>query len=398
VGVTGASARPVTVVGAGPAGLAVAACLRRRGIGGTVLERGDGVGESWRHRYERLHLHTPRVQSHLPGYRIPRRFGRWVARGDLVDYLEAYAAYHRIAPVCGVDVSRLDRDGAGWRLTTSDGERHARSVVVATGYNNVPYLPDWPGRHGFAGVLLHASDYRRPEPYLDADVLVVGTGNTGAEIAAELAERGARRVRLAVRTPPHVVPRTLAGLPTTLLGIANEYTPTRIGDPVNALLQRLTIGDLSPHGLPTPADGLIARYRATDQVPIIDVGLVEQLRAGRVEPVAAVESFESDGVVLTDGKRIRVGVVIAATGYRTGLERIVGHLGTLDGRGRPTTAPGTSHPSAPGLYFVGLRNPLIGLLNAIRFDAERVARSIAAELAVPPTSAWRRHHGARGRH
>lgn len=374
--------RPVTVVGAGPAGLAVAACLRRRGVGVTVLERGQGVGESWRHRYERLHLHTPRVQSHLPGYRIPRRFGRWVSRGDLVDYLEAYAAHHRIRPVFGVEVHRLDYGEREWRVTTSEGERRAGAVVIATGYNNVPYLPDWPGRDDFSGTLLHASLYRRPEPYLDADVLVVGTGNTGAEVAAELAERGAKRVRLAVRTPPHVLPRTVAGMPTTLLGITNEFTPARIGDPVNTVLQRLTVGDLSRYGLPTSPQGLIARYRETDQIPIIDVGFVEQLRAGRVEPVAAVKALKHDGVVLADARRIRVDVVIAATGYRIGLENMVGHLGVLDERGRPTVAPGASHPAAPGLYFVGLRNPLIGLLNAIRLDANRVARAIATELDV----------------
>ena len=379
----GDTARSVAVVGAGPAGLATAACLRRRGIGGTVLERGEGVGQAWRGHYDRLHLHTPRVQSHLPGYRIPRSSGRWVARDDLVDYLEAYADHHRIGPQFGVEVQRLDPDDGGWRLTTTDGEYHARAVVVATGYNGRPYLPDWPGRAGYAGQLLHADDYRRAEPFRGADVLVVGTGNTGAEIAADLAEQGAGRVRLAVRTPPHVVPRTVASVPTTLLGIGNEYLPPWLGDPLNTLLQRVTIGDLTADGLPPPQRGLIATYRETDTIPIIDVGFVDQLKAGRVEPVAAVEAFEHERVVLADGSRVRAEVVIAATGYHTALHELVGHLGVLDERGRPTVAAGTRHPAAPGLHFVGLRNPLIGLLNAIRIDAGRVARAIAAELREP---------------
>lgn len=375
--------RPVVVIGAGPAGLAVAACLRRRGIGGVVLERGDDVGRSWRGRYDRLHLHTPRVQSGLPGYPIPRRYGRWVARDDLVAYLEDYAAHHRIAPRFGVEVRRVDRgDDGRWNVTTSEGDRAARVVVVATGYNDRPYLPDWPGRDDYGGTLLHAEAYRNALPYRGADVLVVGTGNTGAEIAADLAEQGAGRVRLAVRTPPHVVPRSVAGLPTTLLGITNEFTPAPIGDPINAVLQRLTVGDLSRYGLPVPTDGLIARHRATDAIPIIDVGLVAQLRAGRVEPVPAVESFERDKVVLADGSRIAPDVVIAATGYTTALDALIGHLGVLDDRGRPQVAPGASHPAAPGLYYVGLRNPLIGLLHAIRLDAARVARAIARELVA----------------
>ena len=370
----------MTVVGAGPAGLATAACLRRRGVGGRVLERGDGVGRSWRGHYERLHLHTPRAQSHLPGYRIPRSYGRWVSRDDVVRYLEAYAAHHRIGPRFGVEVERLDPDGDGWRVTTADGEHHARAVVVATGYNGRAHLPQWPGRERYAGRLLHAQDYRDAQPFRGADVLVVGTGNTGAEIAADLAERGASRVRLAVRTPPHVVPRTVAGVPITLLGIANEFLPPWLGDPVNSLLQRVTVGDLGRYGLPTPDRGLIATYRQTDTIPIIDVGFVAQLKAGRVEPVAAVEAFERERVVLADGSRVRAEVVIAATGYHTALEGMVGHLGVLDERGRPTFAAGNGHPAAPGLHFVGLRNPLIGLLNAIRIDAGRVARAIAAEL------------------
>ncbi len=320
------------------------------------------------------------MQSHLPGYRIPRSYGRWVARDDLVRYLEAYAQHHRIGPRFSVEVRRVDPDGDGWRLTTTDGQMHARRVVVATGYNGRPYLPDWPGRDGYTGRLLHAHDYRRAEPFRGADVLVVGTGNTGAEIAADLAEHGAGRVRLAVRTPPHVVPRTVAGLPSTLLAIGNEFTPPRIGDPVNAALQRATIGDLTDYGLPAPHRGLIATHRESDTIPIIDVGFVDQLKAGRVQPVAAVAAFEHERVVLADGSRVRAEVVIAATGYHTALHDLVGHLGVLDERGRPTVAAGERHPAAPGLHFVGLRNPLIGLLNAIRIDAGRVARTIAAEL------------------
>lgn len=370
----------VVVLGAGPAGLATAACLRQRGIGGVILERREAVGASWRDRYDRLHLHTPRVQSHLPGYRIPRRYGRWVARADVVRYLEDYARHHRLSPWFGVDVERVVPAGERWRVETSEGPVDGDVVVVATGYNAVPSVPAWPGLDGFTGSFAHASEYRTGAAYLGQDVLVVGTGNTGAEIAVDLVEQGAARVRLAVRSAPHIVPRSVAGVPTTLLGIPNQFVPARLGDPTNRLLQRLTVGDLSHHGLASPEDGLIERFRATDVVPIIDVGLVEQVRAGRVEPVAAVEGFDGAAVCLVDRERLEVDAVIAATGYRTGLEPLVGHLGVLDDRGRPTGRAGRSHPAARGLHFVGLRNPLIGLLNAIRLDAGRVARAIAGEI------------------
>lgn len=370
------------VVGAGPGGLAVAACLQRRGIGGVLLERRESIGASWRDRYDRLHLHTPRVQSHLPGYRIPRRYGRWVSRDDMVAYLEAYARHHRIVPRFGVEVGRVEPTGSRWHLQTSEGGLEGDAVVLATGYNAVPQVPDWPGLADYGGYWLHASAYRSGADHAGRDVLVVGTGNTGAEIAVDLVEQGARRVRLAVRTPPHIIPRTVAGIPTTLIGISNQFLPPRLVDPGNALVQRLTIGDLSAFGLPRPDDGLVARFRATDVVPIIDVGLVEQLRRGRIEPVPAVVGFDEHAVHLADGTRLQVDVLIAATGYRTGLEGLVGHLGVLDEHGRPAVAPGRSHTRAARLYYVGLRNPLIGLLNSIRLDAQRVARAVAADLAI----------------
>ena len=379
------AAERVVVVGAGPAGLAVAASLRRRSIGGVILERREDVGSSWRDRYERLHLHTPRVQSHLPGYRIPRRYGRWVARDDVVRYLEDYAAHHRLAPWFGVDVQRIDRHEGGWRVETGEGPVDAAAVVLATGYNAVPTVPPWPGLDGYGGRWLHAADYRTGADHAGEDVLVVGSGNTGAEIAVDLVEQGAARVRLSYRSAPHIVPRTVAGVPSTLLGIPNQFLPSSLGDPVNSLLQRLTVGDLSAHGLRAPGDGLIERFRATDVVPIIDVGLVEQVRAGRIEPVAAVEAFDAGEVVLADGQRVTVDTVVVATGYRTGLEPIVGHLGILDEVGRPRLRAGRTHPAAPGLHAVGLRNPLIGLLNAIRMDAGRVARAIDRDLRAVTT-------------
>src|SRR4051812_21001888 len=175
----------VLVVGAGPAGLAVAACLRRRRIEPLVVDRGGAVGDSWRGRYDRLHLHTPRVQSALPGLRIPRRYGRWVAKDDMAEYLTGYAERAGVRPRFGTEVTRLERDGDGWKADTGGTPLQARQVVLASGYNSEPVLPVWPGRASFTGELLHASAYASPEPFRGRDVLVVGAGNTGAEIAAD---------------------------------------------------------------------------------------------------------------------------------------------------------------------------------------------------------------------
>lgn len=368
------------VVGAGPAGLAIAACLQARGIGTLVVDRGESVGESWRTRYDRLHLHTPRVQSALPGMPIPAGFGRWVAKDEMAEYLRRYARHHRIAPRMRTEVQRLDRDGSLWTALTDDGVLTAPQVVIATGYSHSPVRPEWPGRLGFSGDLLHASEYRSPLPFAGRDVLVVGAGNSGAEIAADLAEHGAHDVRLSIRTPPNIIPRQLGPLPSTLLAIGMEYSPAWLVDPVNRLLQRSVLGDLTRYGMPAPAAGVVAQARATGLTPTIDVGLVAALRAGLVTPVAALERFEGRDVVLADGTRFAPDAVILATGYTTGLASVVGHLGVLDRRGVPVVTGRRHPPSAPGLRFLGMSNPLKGHLLQIRLDARSTAREIAREL------------------
>src|SRR4051812_3115970 len=142
--------RDAAVIGAGPGGLAAAAMLKRRGVDVVVLERADAVGASWRGHYERLRLHTVRWLSHLPGMKIPRAHGRWVSRDGVVAYLESYARHHGLDVRVGVEVERVERAGDGgraaWRLVTASGDDvEAEHVVVATGYNKTPFMPDFPG-------------------------------------------------------------------------------------------------------------------------------------------------------------------------------------------------------------------------------------------------------------
>jgi putative flavoprotein involved in K+ transport len=216
----------VIVIGSGPGGLAAAAELQRRGKRVSIIDKSDAVASAWRRHYERLHLHTVRWTSHLPGYKIPRSFGEWVARDDVVRYLEDYARHHRLDITFGVSADRIDRTGNSWSISTSEhGDLVAPTVVVATGYNHTPDLPMWPGRDGYHGRLVHASEYRNAEPYRGQDVLVVGTGNTGAEIAVDLVEGGAGRVRLAVRTVPTFVRRKVGPLPNSAVSIALRRLP-----------------------------------------------------------------------------------------------------------------------------------------------------------------------------
>ncbi|MEU2374894.1 flavin-containing monooxygenase [Streptomyces misionensis] len=369
---------PVYVIGAGPGGLAVAHALRERGVRAVVLEKSDRVAASWRGHYDRLRLHTTRRLSALPGLCIPRRFGRWVARDDVVRYLEKYAEHHELEIVTGVTVHRIERtgDGTGWLLRASGGrELTGAAVVVATGYNHTPRIPDWPGRETYEGEFLHAGAYRNAKPYAGRDVLVVGVGNTGAEIAVDLVEGGAARVRLAVRTVPHIVRRSTLGWPAQYSAVLVRRLPVRLVD-LLARQQARLLPDLSARGLPRPDTGLYSRVRQ-GAIPVQDVGLVDAVRRGKVEVVAAVEAFEDGKVVLADGTRIAPDAVIAATGYTRGLEGLVGHLGVLDERGRPVVRGGRTPARAPGLYFTGFTNPISGMLRELARDAGRIAKAVA---------------------
>jgi putative flavoprotein involved in K+ transport len=373
------NAAPVHIIGGGPGGLATAAALQQRGLRAVVLEKSPSVGASWRAHYDRLQLHTTRRWSALPGLPIPRSYGRWVSRDDLIRYLEAYAEHHRIELAAGVEVDRVDRgtDGESWTLHANGGRRLvAPAVVVATGFNHTARLPEWPGRQSFTGDLLHASRYRNAEPYRGKDVLVVGAGNTGAEIAVDLAEGGAGRVRLAVRTPPHIVRRSTLGWPAQANGVLCRRLPTGLVDRLAARMAALAVPDLAPYGLPRPETGLYTRARQ-GAIPVQDVGLIKAVRKRRVEPVAAVSSFDGDKAALADGTTVSPEVVIAATGYDRGLQPLVGHLGVLGADGRPLTHGPRSHSATPGMYFTGYTNPISGMLRELSRDADRIARAIS---------------------
>ncbi|MGW0862344.1 flavin-containing monooxygenase [Streptomyces sp. NPDC002611] len=374
--------RPVYVIGGGPGGLAAAYALRARGVRAVVLEKSDRVGASWRRHYDRLRLHTTRGLSALPGLPMPRRFGRWVSRDDVVRYLEKYAEHHRLEIVTGVEVSRIERtpDGTGWLLHATGGrELTGSAVVIATGYNHTPRLPDWPGRESFTGEFLHAGEYRDGTPYAGRDVLVVGIGNTGAEIAVDLVESGAARVRLAVRTVPHIVRRSTAGWAAQYSGVLVRHLPAGLVDRISRVQAKVAIPDLSAHGLPRPDTGLYTRVKQ-GAIPVQDVGLIDAVRKGKVEIVAAVESFEGDGkIVLADGTRLSPDAVIAATGYVRALEGLVGHLDVLDARGKPVTHGARTPQNAPGLYFTGFTNPISGNLRELALDAVKIAKALARD-------------------
>jgi putative flavoprotein involved in K+ transport len=372
----------VIVCGAGAAGLAAAASLRPAAVDAIVLERTDKVGASWRTRYDGLRLNTTGWMSTQPGYRASRRrYGEFPTRDAWIQYLEDYAAHHRLDVRFGMQARRLDPVNGGWRVETDRENLEARFVVIATGFDHDPDLPDWPGRDGFTGELIHSSAYRNPEPYRDRDVLVVGPGTTGSEVAALLARGGAGRVRVASRTPPNLTARKFLGASINIPGLAFNHLPLRIADQITWMGQRIVFGNLDRYGLPRSPDGIATTMSRRQQAPAYDSGFVALLKAGRIEIVPAVVGFDGAGVLLADESQIQPEVVIAATGYRRGLEPLVGHLGVLDEDGKPRISGADQHPSATGIFFNGYRTNLSGQMRLMRLDARAIARAVKKQRA-----------------
>jgi cation diffusion facilitator CzcD-associated flavoprotein CzcO len=376
------------IVGAGPAGLAVTACLKKSGRAPVLLERANRVGASWRAHYDRLHLHTPKSGSALPFLPFPDDCPRYPSRQQVIDYLEAYAAHFDITPRFGQQVVavRPVRTGAGgcgpvrtgaldesaeWQVCTTDAEYRARYVVVATGYNREPYVPTWPGQDLFRGAVLHSSAYRNGAPFHGQDVLVVGFGNSGGEIALDLCEHGAR-VALGVRGPVNIVPREILGIPAQRFSIAERALPPRLVDAVNGAILRLVRSDMSRYGLQRSPIGPATQIAERGRIPLIDIGTVDLITQGRISVLPGIARFKAEGVVFTDGSERRYDAVVLATGYRPRVDTFLEDAAPVcDGQGTPRESG--SATARRGLFFCGFRVTATGALREIGLEARRIA-------------------------
>lgn len=371
------------VIGAGPSGVAAAVSLRDRGIRPLLIDRAKHVGASWRGRYDRLRLNTGRLTSHLPNRPYPEGTAVFPTRDQVVDHLDRHAREDGIDLQLETTVARIDRDRDGWRLWTSSGDVTAHHVVVATGYEHTPKIPEWPGEEEFCGQLVHSSTYRNPAPFGGLRVLVVGAGSSAMEIVHDVATGGAAQAWLAVRTPPNIMLRALpGGFPSDYLATPLFDAPVGLVDRMARIAQRATIGNLAEYGLPTPEEGVFARGKRLGRAPVIvDREVIDAIRARRFEVVATIDHFAGDSVVLIDGRRLQPDVVICATGYLRGLEDLVGHLGVLDEHGLPRSAG--EIPAAPGLWFIGFQSRP-GLISFAAKQSQRIAKRIAADLVSAP--------------
>lgn len=361
----------VVVVGAGPAGLATTRELLRLGIRPRLLERGPALANTWVKLYDSLTLHTGKHMSALPGLRLPRDTPLFPTRDHFVEYLRRYATRFGIEPETDTPVLRAEppEEGGPWRLHTPHGTVDAGAVVIATGIVGRPFIPDLPGRETFTGRVMHAVEYRRPDPFAGRRVLVVGTGNSGGEIASELAGTAAD-VAVSVRSGANIVPLSIAGIPIQYIAAGLWKLPGPLRRRIVERVRRRTEARRGPPVIPPLGwDG------DTPRIPLIGFHLDDAVRRGEVRVVPCIAGFTPDGVRFSDDSVEPFDDVILATGYRPALQPLDGVVRT-DPRGFALRTDRVTSADRPRLFFVGHNYDVTGGLWNIRRDAPLAARRV----------------------
>ena len=385
------------VIGAGPSGLAALRQLRAAGIDAECLEREDGVGGNWyfgaatSRVFASTRLISSRRLTEYPDFPMPRHWPAYPDHRQCLEYLRGYAARFGLLPHVrtGADVAAVEPLGpppAGWRVTRADGTaREYAGVVIASGHNHVPRLPDVPGR--FAGTLLHTADYKSPThpvPLAGRRVLVIGGGNSGCDVAVECA-RHAAATTLSLRRGYYIVPREIRGRPADLRAerLLALGLPLWLRRLVSLRMIDRTIGLPWRHGLPRPD------HRLWETHPIVNSELCAALDAGRIEPAADVAAFAGHEVEFADGRRAAYDVVICATGYRTTLPFIDARLlGADTAAGLPRLYLNLLHPARDDIAVVGLIQPDSGQWGLTDLQSRLVARMAVAARRSPRAAAW----------
>jgi putative flavoprotein involved in K+ transport len=338
----------VVVVGGGQAGLAIGFHLARRNINFVILDAYPRVGEAWRRRWESLRLFTPARLDSLPGTPFPGRAEALPTKDEIADYLESYAGHHKLPIRLGTRVEALNREGNRFVLIAGNRRFEANQVVVATGGHPNPQRPEFAAELDQNILQLHSSDYRDPSQLQDGDVLVVGAGNSGAEIALDAVQQ--HRVWLAGR-PTGSVSAVLYSRPTWWLATKLITTKTSMG--------RKMATQLRTKGTP------LVRIREGD---FAIAGIVR---------VPRVDGVEGGKPRIHDGRRLDVRNIVWCTGFKHDYGWI--RLPAAPGGHIPTHERGVV-PSEPGLYFMGLPFQFghnSALIDGVGRDAEYVVNRIA---------------------
>jgi indole-3-pyruvate monooxygenase len=368
-------AASVAVIGAGPAGLAVGACLNKAGLDFVMLEKEHQVGASWRRHYARLHLHTVRQYSSLPFLPFPKDYPRYVPRELMIRYLENYAAHFALQPRFGETVRAVERDADAWIVRSTSLSVRAGFVVIASGYNAEPVIPSLPGIDTFTGEVIHSTAYVDAKPFAGRSVLVIGMGNTGAEIALDLAE-GDARPTISLRDGVHIVPRDLFGIPIQLVGmLASGWLPGRFNDAIFPAILDLVLGKPARHGIARPAQGILQQCTELGRIPVIDVGTLDKIAKQAIGTAPGISMITPEGAMFQDGSSLKCDAIILASGYRPNYRNFL----TADIQ----PSNGLSNQQNSSIYCVGFHNVISGLLREISREAAAVVRDIFRQRAKP---------------
>ena len=354
-GNTGAERVDTVIIGGGQAGLATGRELARRGGSFVILDASERIGDAWRTRWDSLRLFTPAKYDGLPGWRFPAPGWSFPTKDEMADYLEAYAARFELPVRTGVRVDRLSRDGERFVVTAGPRRFEADRVVVASGAHRQPRVPGFASGLDPRIVQLHSSEYRAPSQLREGGVLVVGAGNSGAEIARELA-----RTRSTL----------LAGKPVGEIPVRHGSRAARLVLPVIRFIGQHVLTVRTPIGRNA---GPKLAFGAT---PLIRVKSKDLAAAG-VERVPRVVGVQDGLPVLEDGRVLEVTSVVWATGFSQDYSWI--DLPAFGEDGRPAHERGVA-ASLPGLYFVGLLfqySVTSDVLPGVGRDAKRIAKHIA---------------------
>ncbi|AEH85334.1 MULTISPECIES: NAD(P)/FAD-dependent oxidoreductase [Mesorhizobium] len=381
-----AAVEPAIVIGAGAAGLAVAQALMKAGVPTSILEKESRLAEPWHRRHRQLRLNTHRDLSTLPGLAYPTGTPAFPPREVVIRHMNDFRETNRLPVEFGVAVETIVFRGDHWAIRTSAGSRLARHVVVATGRDRQPFTPQWKGMQAFAGRIVHSADFGDATTYAGKKVLVVGAGNSGFDALNHLADVDTSAIWLSARNGPALLPKRIGKIAVHRLSPLMARLPTRIADAVIAATQRLVFGDLTKFGMPPAPSGGVSRLTSDYTAIAADDGAVDAIKSGKIVVVPAIREFTRDGVILANGSLVHPDIVIAATGYRTGLESMVGNLGVLDNKGVPLFNGGEADPKLPGLWFTGMRPSIRGCFANAAILAKAITRRIAGSFPASAAS------------
>lgn len=363
------------IIGAGAAGLASAACLQSEGIDFIILEKNSQVANAWRNHYERLHLHTSKSWSSLPFKTFGSAVPKYPSRRHVVEYLDNYAAEMNIHPVFNAEVFSAKRERNKWNIETSQGAYQSRYVIMATGMNAKPKMPEFEGMNSFPGTVIHSSQYKNGADFTGKNVLIVGFGNSGCEQAICLYEHGAHP-SISVRSAVNVLPRDMFGFNILELGKLTYKLPAKLADKINAPLIRLLVGDLAKLGLKKSKLGPREQIEKERKIPLLDIGTIQLIREGQIKVYGDIVWISGNTVHFERNRQQHFDAIILATGYENNLENI---LSPTYLNGNNLSKPIGKHTGfgKDGLYFCGFYLSPMGMLREIAIEAKKIAADIA---------------------